>query len=83
MSRVWGITAVCGDDEQREVDATNACQHVADEALVSRHVDEANLAAIRERKPGEPQVDGHAADFLFLQPVGIDTGEGRTSVDLP
>ena len=38
---------VGGDHQQRVVDAAHAGQHVADEALVARHVHEADQAAAR------------------------------------
>ena len=47
-SRVCGIDAVVGgDDQQGEIDAGGAGQHVVDEALVAGHVDEADRARRR------------------------------------
>ena len=38
---------VGGDGEQHEVDAVRAGEHVADEALVAGHVDDADARAVR------------------------------------
>ena len=84
LARLRHHAFVGGDDEQREVDAADAGEHVLDEALVAGHVDDADLLRRSGSvQPGEAEVDGHAAVFLFLQAVGVDAGEGRTSVDLP
>ena len=66
---------VGGDDEERQVDAAGACQHVVDQPLVAGDVDEADHAVGR-RHVGEAEVDGDAARLLFLEPVGVDAGEG-------
>ena len=66
---------VCGDHQQHEIDAGGAGQHVVNEFLVPRHVDEAEHGAVRRRQIGEAEIDGNAARFLFLQPVGIDAGQ--------
>ncbi|HYS50141.1 MAG TPA: hypothetical protein VEM36_15320, partial [Xanthobacteraceae bacterium] len=66
---------VGGDDEQDEIDAGDAAQHVADEALVSGNVDEADALTRFDRQVGEAQVDRHAAPLLLGQPVGVDAGE--------
>jgi hypothetical protein len=67
---------VGSDHEQHQVDAAHARQHVLDEALVAGDVDEAEPHIGRKLQVGESQVDGDAAALLFLQPVGVDTGEG-------
>ena len=66
---------VGGDDEQREVDAAGAGQHVVHQPLVAGHVDEADHRAVRRRHVGEAEVDGDAARLLLLQPVGVDAGQ--------
>ena len=63
------------DHEQHQVDAAHAGQHVLDEALVARDVDEAQAQRGRQLQVREPQVDGDAAPLFFLQPVGVDPGE--------
>ena len=67
------------DDEQDEIDAADAGEHVAHEALVSRDVDETEAQVfvvcrlqIQVRKA---DVDGDAAALLFFETIGIDAGE--------
>ena len=75
---------VGGDDQQGEVDAADAGQHVLDEALVAGHVDDAHLLAAGQLQPGEAEVDGHAPLLLLLEAVGVDARErlheGRLAV---
>ena len=66
---------VGGDHQQHEIDAGGAGQHVVDEFLVAGHVDEAEHGAVRRRQIGEAEIDGNAARFLLLEPVGIDAGQ--------
>jgi hypothetical protein len=61
---------VGGDDEQREVDAGGAGQHVVHQLLVPRHVDETE-----RRRVGVAEIDGDAARLLFLQAVAVDAGQ--------
>ena len=42
-------------------DAAHARQHVLDEALMPRHVDDAQLHLVRQVEKGEAEVDGDAA----------------------
>ena len=67
---------VRGHREEHQIDAVGAGQHVADEALVAGHVDDARLGAVRQRQVGEPQVDGDAAFLLLLEAVGVLAGKG-------
>ena len=62
-------------DEQRRIDAGGAGQHVVHEALMTGHVDEAELAAVAEVAVGVAQVDGDAARLLLLEAIGIDAGQ--------
>ena len=66
-----------GDDEQAGVDAAHAGQHVAEEADVAGHVDEADRLARREHGVGEAEVDGEAAPLLLLEAVRVGAGEGE------
>src|SRR5262249_55933597 len=66
---------VGGDDEHGEVDAPDARQHVLDEALVTRDVDDLDRESVRlfgKRKAG---IDRDAASLLFGQAVGVDAGQ--------
>ena len=62
-------------DQQRRVDAGGAGQHVVHEALVARHVDEAELAAAAEVAVGVAEIDGDAARLLLLEAIGVDAGQ--------
>ncbi len=72
---------VCGDHEQRGVDAAHTRQHVLDEVAVTGDIDDADLfsrgSIVRrgERKPGKSQVDGHLALAFLFQAVGVDASE--------
>jgi hypothetical protein len=66
---------VRGDDEQHQPNGTDAGEHVADEPLVTRDVDEADLATARQGGPGVAEVDRETATLLLGEPVRIDPGE--------
>jgi hypothetical protein len=51
---------VRGNHEQREVDRSHPREHVAQEALVAGHVDEADRQRPAQVRIREPQVDRHA-----------------------
>jgi hypothetical protein len=70
------------------VDAADAGQHVLDEVDMAGDIDDADALAraasgARQVDPGKAQIDGHAARLFFFEPVRIDAGQARTSVDLP
>ena len=67
---------VCRDDEQGVVDRGHPGQHVADEALVTRYVDESEHRPVRPRVVREAEVDAEPARLLLRQPVGIDPRSG-------
>ena len=67
---------VSGDDEEGEIDATGAGEHVLDETLVSGDVHDAYVASRWKGEPGEAEVDGEAALLLLTEAVGVDVGEG-------
>ena len=64
-----------GDHQQHEIDSGGARQHVVDEALVPRHIDEAEDAAVRHRQVGKAEIDRNAARLLLLEAIGIDAGK--------
>ena len=63
-----------GDDEEAGVDAADAGEHVAEEAHVAGHVDEADRLAV-DHAVGEAEVDRQAAPLLLLEAVGVGAGE--------
>ncbi len=58
-------------DEQGQVDAGGAGEHVLDEALVAGHVHDAQAVG-GQVEDGEADVDGDAASFLLRQAVAVD-----------
>jgi hypothetical protein len=67
---------VGGDDQQNEVDPRRAGEHVLDQPLVPRDVDDAHTPPAGEIQVGKAEVDRHAPSFLLFEPVGVDAGEG-------
>jgi hypothetical protein len=74
---------VSRDDEEYGGGRAQAGEHVADEALMSRHVDEGHLFAGVERRPGVAEVDGQPAPTLLGPAVGLGAGEGANEGGLP
>ena len=64
-----------GDDEHREVYASNTGEHVVDKALVSRDIDDTDLVAAREFEPREAKVYRQAAFLLLGEPVRVNAGQ--------
>ena len=75
LGRLRHPALVGGDDEQHRRHRPDAGEHRGDEPLVARDVDERDLARPRQRRPGEPEVDRHAAAALLGPPVGLHPGE--------
>ena len=75
LGRLRHPALVGGDDEHHRRDRADPGEHRGDEPLVPRDVDEGDLRARGQRRPGEPQVDGHAATALLGPPVGLHPGE--------
>ena len=59
-------------DEENGVQSRDSGHHVADEALVSRNVDERHDAVGRELEIGETEIDRDAAALLFLETIGVN-----------
>ena len=59
-----------GDDQEHEVDPPHPGEHVLDELLVPRDVDEPDLD-VSQVEVGEPQVDRDPPLLLFLQAVRV------------
>ena len=60
----------------------DAGQHVLDEALVPRHVDEADLVVVGE-PAGEAEVDGDPAPLLLGEAIGVDARQRFDERGLP
>jgi hypothetical protein len=72
LARLRHDAVVGCDDEHDDVDARD---HVLDEALVSRDVDDPDRATVGQLEAREAEVDRHPALLLLLEPVGIDAGQ--------
>ena len=78
---------VGGDGEQHEIDAVRAGEHVLDKSLVAGHVDDARRSTVGQIEMSKTEIDGDAALFFFLEPVGVGAGErfdqaGFTVIDV-
>ena len=63
------------DNQHGKVNPAHAREHVLDEALVARHVDDADLAAAGQGEPGKSQLNSHLPVLLLLEPVRVDARE--------
>ena len=50
-------TVVGGNRQQHQVDTMGAREHVADEALMARHINHAGAGAVGQGEVGEAQID--------------------------
>ncbi len=65
---------VGGYDEESEIDAAGAGEHVLHEPLVAGHVDDGEAEGGGKIEMSETEIDGNAALFFFFEPVGVDAG---------
>jgi hypothetical protein len=70
-------------DEQQQLHARGAREHVVQEALVAGHVHDAALDSVLEAQVCEPEIERHAALVLFDPAIGVRSGEGRDERGLP
>ena len=66
---------VCGNHQERQVDARNPRHHGTYEFLVAGHVDDANAEVAADPTGGESKFDGEPALLFFLEPVRIAAGQ--------
>ena len=76
------------DDEEDEIDAGGADQHVLHEAFVPGNVHDRDPAAGGKRHVREAEIDRDPALLLFLEAIGVDAGDsaderGLAVVDVP
>jgi hypothetical protein len=83
---------VGSDGQQHQIDASDSCQHVPDESLVSGNIHEAHPYFVAiwtgQFQVGKADVDGDTTAFFFSQPVGINASErldqrGLAVIDVP
>ena len=77
-----------GDHEEHDVHPGSPGDHRADERLVAGHVDDAEMGSVFGREFGEAELDGDPARLLFLEPIGISSGQGTDQrglsvIDMP
>ncbi len=87
LTRLRHDRLVCRNDEHHDVDAADPGEHVLDEPLVARHVDEGQRDVIRPAhvhvQVGEAEVDRDAALLLFLEAIRIGPGQRADEGALP
>jgi hypothetical protein len=64
-----------GHGQQCQVQGPGPGHHVADETLMTGHIDHPHRLPLRGEEVGESQIDGQASAFFFRQPVCVDPGE--------
>jgi hypothetical protein len=79
---LWLHRLVGSDHQHDEVDAADAGEHVLDEPLVPRHIDESKVDPV-DLLVGEPEIDGDPAGLLFLQPIRIGSRQRQHERALP
>jgi hypothetical protein len=67
---------VGGHHEKDQVDTGRSGDHVVDEFLVARHIDDAQAQPGGQGQRGEAQFDRDASLLLLFQSVRVDPGEG-------
>ena len=74
LARLRHHPVIGGDNQQRQIYAGRAGDHVFHESFVTRHVDHAELEFVTfpMRKA---EVDGDATRFFFRQTIGFDSGQ--------
>ena len=75
LARLRHHSFIRGDHQQDDIDTRSTREHVFNEPLMTGNIDQADLDTRRKRQPGEPEVDCHAAPFLFQKSVWIDPGQ--------
>ena len=75
LARLGHYRLVGSHDQQGDVDPANTGEHVVHEALVSGDIDDADLVARRQLKPGEAEVYRQTPLLLLGEPVRVYAGE--------
>ena len=64
------------DDEQDQIEARQAGDHILDELFMPRYIDDAGPRTVRQVEPGKAQVDGQSPFLFFRCRIRIDPGQG-------
>jgi hypothetical protein len=69
-------TLIGSDHEQAHRHPPCPCEHVLDEALMARHIDNAHFTPRGKGQPGKAEIDCQPSSLFLLETVGIDAGQG-------
>ena len=75
LLRLRHDTLICRDDEEDEIHTADAGEHVIDESLMTRHVDDADIVPNLVRDMCEAVFDRNAALLLLRETIGIYPGK--------
>ncbi len=75
LARLRHHRVIRRDDQKRQVQPGRAGEHVSNESLVARDINQGE-SATRQIKRSKSQVDGDAAEFLGGEPIRLDAGQG-------
>src|SRR5436309_8136488 len=76
--RLLHPAVISRDNEEREIDRADACDHVLDEILVSRYVHDADAeqrARHLQFQLRKPQLDRDATQLFFGEAIRVGAGE--------
>src|SRR5262249_54299131 len=71
LARLWLDGLVSRDHQKNGIDSGGPSEHVLHEPLVSRNIDERNIAEMRKS-----EIDRNAAPLFFFKAIGVDASEG-------
>src|SRR5262245_22251590 len=72
-----------GNGKKNQIDAVGAGEHIFDEPLVPRDIDNPRLRAVGKIEVGKSQINRNAALLFFLEPVRILSGQRFDQADVP
>ena len=64
------------DDEQDQIEARQAGDHILDEFFMTRYIDDTGPRTIWQVEPGKTQVDRQSPFLFFGCRIRIDSGQG-------
>src|SRR5262245_33173387 len=76
LFRLGHDAVVSGNGEQSEVDTVRTREHVADEPLMPRNVDDARTTSVGQIEVRKTEIDGDTSFLLFFEAVRIFARQG-------
>ncbi len=67
-------TLISRDHQGHQINPRRPRYHVADKALMARHIDDAQTMTTGQVEEGKAQLDGNSPSLLLLEAIGIDSG---------